>query len=100
MKYSKDKSKVYQLNVCEQYNRDSKKEKGTLGPVGLKKRKHTNLPKPWGKLTLNWKTATLFHRTEKLHKITEEKKKTTFPADTTPLLQGQKVNTGKRVSGP
>ena len=40
---------------------------------------------------------------KKLHKITEEKKrkkKNTFRGDTTPLLQGQKVNTGSSVSGP
>ena len=48
------------------------KKRGTLGPVGLKREKtnYTDLPLQWGKLTLNWKTATLFHRTEKLHKIT------------------------------
>ena len=48
------------------------KQRGTLGPVGLKREKtnYTDLPLQWGKLTLNWKTATLFNRTEKLHKIT------------------------------
>ena len=51
-----------------------KKGEGTLGPVGLKREKtnYTNLPLQWGKLTLNWKTATLFHRTEKLPKITDK----------------------------
>ena len=36
--YSKDKSRVYQLNVGEQKNRDSKR--GTLGPLGLIKREN------------------------------------------------------------
>ena len=51
--------------------------KSTWGPVGLKKEKtnYTNLLIQWGKITLNRKTATLFHRTEKLHKITGKKQK-------------------------
>ena len=59
MKYSKDKSKVYKLKVGKQKTRDSKKRYTRTSR--LKKE--------------NWNTASLFHRTEKVHKITEKKKK-------------------------
>ena len=51
--------------TAKRYTRTSRPKK--------EKTNYTNLPIQWGKLMLNWKTtATLFHRTEKLHKITEK----------------------------
>ena len=67
-----------------------KKKKGTLGPVGLKKKKQTIQTYWYSEVNLRWTGKQQHYSTEQRNYTESQKKRPMFRGDSTPLLQGQK----------